>query len=66
MYVNSCCGNKKVIKKKKVSYRFIETTLGKLQAKRTHPGPPWLSDYPGGKGAATKRGNSIFSRQLSW
>ena len=39
MYVNSCCGNKKVIKKK-VSYRFIETTLGKLQAKRTHPGRP--------------------------
>lgn len=40
MYVNSCCGNKKVIKKKKVSYRFIETTPGKLQAKRTHPGRP--------------------------
>lgn len=41
MYVNSCSGNKKVIKKKKrVSYRFIETTLGKLQAKRTPPGPP--------------------------
>lgn len=31
---------RKLLKKKKVSYRFIETTLGKLQAKRTHPGPP--------------------------
>ena len=24
------------------------------------PGPPWLRDYPGGKRAATKRGNNLF------
>lgn len=30
------------------------------------PGPPGLSDYPGGKSAATKRGNGGLDHQLCW